>query len=91
MRNYCPTRSDNFQKMVKFVKNLGKVQQQQQQQQQLINFQDRGASKPARGQKTRENVVVLDLLAVDNFDFMRKIAKNNFGEKLVKMLGVCQN
>ena len=33
------------------------------------------------GWKTRENVVVLDFLAVDNFDL--KI----FGEKLVKMLG----
>ena len=43
------------------------------------------------GWKTRENVVVLDLLAVDNFDFTRKIVKHFFGEKLVKMLGVCQN
>ena len=25
------------------------------------------------GEKTRENVVVLDFLAVDNFDFTRKI------------------
>ena len=38
------------------------------------------------GGKTRENVVVLDFLAVDNFDFMRKIVKKNLGEKLVKML-----
>ena len=37
--------------------------------------------------KTRENVLVLDFLALDNFDFTRKIAKKNFGEKLVKMLG----
>ena len=37
--------------------------------------------------KTRENVVVLDFLAVDNFDFTRKIVKQNLGEKLVKMLG----
>ena len=43
------------------------------------------------GWKTRENVVVLDFLAVDNFDFTRKIVKKNFGEKLVKMLGFCQN
>ena len=43
------------------------------------------------GWKTRENVVVLDFLAVDNFDFTRKIAKKNLGEKLVKMLGFCQN
>ena len=43
------------------------------------------------GWKTRENVVVLDLLAVDNFDFTRKIVKKNLGEKLVKMLGFCQN
>ena len=44
------------------------------------------------GWKTRENVVVLDFLAVDNFDFTRKIVKKkNLGEKLVKMLGVCQN
>ena len=38
------------------------------------------------GWKTRENVVVLDFLAVDNFDFKRKIAKKILGEKLVKML-----
>ena len=43
------------------------------------------------GWKTRENVVVLDFLAVDNFDFTRKIVKKNLGEKLVKMLGFCQN
>ena len=41
--------------------------------------------------KTRENEVVLDFLAVDNFDFTRKIAKKNLGEKLVKMLGFCQS
>ena len=35
--------------------------------------------------KTRENVVVLDFLAVDNFDFTRKIVKKIWGEKLVKM------
>ena len=40
------------------------------------------------GGKTRENVVVLDFLAVDNFDFTRKFVKKNLGEKLVKMLGV---
>ncbi len=33
------------------------------------------------GWKTRENVVVLDFLAVDNFDFTRKIAKKKFGMK----------
>ena len=43
------------------------------------------------GRKTRENVVVLDFLAVDNFDFTRKIIKKNLGEKLVKMLEFCQN
>ena len=43
------------------------------------------------GWKTRENVVVLDFLDVDNFDFTRKIVKKNWGEKLVKMLGFCQN
>ena len=43
------------------------------------------------GWKTRENVGVLDFLAVDNFDFTRKIVKKNLGEKLVKMLGFCQN
>ena len=43
------------------------------------------------GWKTRENVVVLDFLAVDNFDFTRKITKKNLGEKLVKMFGFCQN
>ena len=43
------------------------------------------------GWKTRENVVVLDFLAVDNFDFTRRIVKKNLGEKLVKMLEFCQN
>ena len=43
------------------------------------------------GWKTRENVVVLHFLAVDNFDFTRKIVKKNSGEKLVKMLGFCPN
>ena len=43
------------------------------------------------GGKTRENVVVLDFLAIDNFDFTRKIVKKFLGEKLVKMLGFCQN
>ena len=38
------------------------------------------------GWKNRENVVVLDFLAVDNFDFTRKIVKKILGEKLVKML-----
>ena len=31
--------------------------------------------------------MVLDFLAVDNFDFTRKIVKKNLGEKLVKMSG----
>ena len=35
--------------------------------------------------------MVLDFLAIDNFDFMRKIVKKILGEKLVKMLGFCQN
>ena len=35
--------------------------------------------------------MVLDFLALDNFDFTRKIVKKNLGEKLVKMLGICQN
>ena len=30
--------------------------------------------------------MVLDFLAVDNFDFTRKIVKKNLGEKLMKML-----
>ena len=34
--------------------------------------------------------MVLDFLAVDNFDFTRKIVKKNLGEKLVKMLGFRQ-
>ena len=38
------------------------------------------------GWKTRENVVVLGFLAVDNFDFTRKIVKKNLDEKHVKML-----
>ena len=40
------------------------------------------------GEKTRENVVVSDFLAVDNFDFTRKIVEKILGEKLVKMLWV---
>ena len=36
--------------------------------------------------KTRKNAVVLDFLAVDNFDFTRKTVKKILGEKLVKML-----
>ena len=43
------------------------------------------------GRKTRENIVVWDFLAVDNFDFTRKIVKKILSEKLVKMLGFCQN
>ena len=35
--------------------------------------------------------MVLDFLAVDNFDFTRKIVKKILGVKLVKMLGFCQN
>ena len=35
--------------------------------------------------------MVLGFLAVDNFDFTRKIVKKNLGEKLVKMLRFCQN
>ena len=41
--------------------------------------------------KNSWKVVVLDFLAVDNFDFTRKIAKKILCEKLVKMLGLCQN
>ena len=40
------------------------------------------------GWKTRENVVVLGFLAVDDFDFTRNIVKKKkWGEKLVKMFG----
>ena len=35
--------------------------------------------------------MVLDFLAVDNFDFTRKIVKKIWGKKLVKMLGFCQH
>ena len=38
------------------------------------------------GGKTRENIVVLDFLTVDNFDFTRKIVKKILDEKPVKML-----
>ena len=41
--------------------------------------------------KTRENAAVWDFLAVDKFDFTRKIVKKIVGEKLVKMLRFCQN
>ena len=36
------------------------------------------------GEKLVENVVVLDLLADDNFDFTRKIVKKNLGENSLK-------
>ena len=39
------------------------------------------------GWKNRENGVVLGFLAIDNFDFTRKIVKKNLGEKLVKNVG----
>ena len=39
------------------------------------------------GWKNRENVVVLDFLAVDNFDFTRKIDKKN-GWKTREIVGV---
>ena len=39
--------------------------------------------------KTREYAAVLDFLAVDNFDFTRKIVKKKLGEKFVQMLGIC--
>ena len=35
--------------------------------------------------------MVLGFLAVDNFDFTRKIVEKILGEKLVKTLGFCQN
>ena len=35
--------------------------------------------------------MILDFLAIDNFDFTRKIVQKDLGEKLMKMLGVCQN
>ena len=38
------------------------------------------------GDKTRENVVVLDFLAVDNFDFTRKIVK-----KISNEIHTCEN
>ena len=40
------------------------------------------------GWKTRENVVVLDFWAVDNFDFTRKIVKKKFGWKTRENVGV---
>ena len=40
------------------------------------------------GWKTRENVAVLDFLAIDNFDFTRKIFKKILGENLVKIMGI---
>ena len=35
--------------------------------------------------------MILDFLAVDNFDYTIKIIKKKFGETLVKMLGFCRN
>ena len=49
-------------------------------------FISRNNCRSFLGWKTREIVVVLDFLAVDNFDFTRKIVKKFLGEKLVKML-----
>ena len=43
------------------------------------------------GWKARENVVVLDILAVDNFDFTWKIVKKSFGKNSWKCWGLCQN
>ena len=43
------------------------------------------------GWKTRENVVDLDFLAVDNLDFTRKIVKKIWVKNLWKCWGVCQN
>ena len=43
------------------------------------------------GWKTRESVVVLDFLAVDNFDFTRNISKKKIVWKHVKILKFCQN
>ena len=40
------------------------------------------------GWKTRETVVVLGFLAVDNFDFTRKIVKKKFGWKTRQNVGV---
>ena len=58
---------------------------------QKFNFDFRENGRFFFGWKSRENVVVLDFLAVDNFDFTRKIVKKNLDEKLVKMLGSRQN
>jgi len=41
--------------------------------------------------KTRQNAAVLDFLAVDNFDFTRKIVKKYLGEKLMKMFGLAMS
>ena len=38
------------------------------------------------GEKLVKNVVVLDFLAVDNFDFTRKFVKEFLDEKLVKIM-----
>mgnify|MGYP006903691892 CR=1 FL=1 len=44
------------------------------------------------GWKTREKVVVLDFLAVDNFDFTRKNVKKNWVKNSWKCIcGFCQN
>ena len=40
------------------------------------------------GWKTRENVVVLDFLAVDNFDYTKKIIKKNYRWKTRENVGV---
>ena len=37
----------------------------------------------------RENAAVLDFLAVDNFDFTKKIVNTFVGEQLVINLGMC--
>ena len=55
---------------------------------QIFNFDLTRKLSTFLGWKSREKVVVLDFLAVDNFDFTRKIVKNILGEKTRENVGV---
>ena len=63
---------------------------------QIFHFLSKNSRENCRffGVKTRENVVVLDFLADDKNSSLfsrEKLSKKILGEKLVKMLGFCQN
>ena len=56
-----------------------------------FNFDFPRKSSIFLGEKLVKMLWFCGLLAVDNFDFTRKIVKKDLDEKLMKMLGFCQN